>query len=89
MGSTLPNPFYISRLLKGNIAYILPQGWTFFTRNAREEKLFIFERENNGSLSQVDLRASSYVYCFGLDRTGRGFLWTNYFSNFYFNIFNY
>lgn len=71
MGTSLQTPFYLSKYLKMNTSYFLPQGWAFFTRDAREEKLLVFKRESNGSLSPLAPPGGNYIYAFGLNREGR------------------
>lgn len=71
MGSSLQTPFYINKLIKLNISYFLPQGWAFFTRDAREEKVFAFKRQLNGKLTKLSPPSASYIYLFGLNREGR------------------
>jgi len=68
--SAVGGPFYVAKSLKSNVSYMLPQGWAFFTRDAREEKLYAFAKDNNGNYIQ-DQPGGSAIYLFGLDRSGR------------------
>ncbi len=69
--TSVQSPFNLGSRVKRNVFYFLPQGWAFFTRNAREEKLWIYSRLNDGTLELVYPPGGSYKYIFGLDRTGR------------------
>ncbi|RAJ19751.1 SdpA family antimicrobial peptide system protein [Pedobacter cryoconitis] len=71
MGSSMQSPFYISKWIKLNVSYFLPQGWAFFSKDAREEKIFAFKRRKDGSLERLSPSAASYRYLFGLNRIVR------------------
>lgn len=44
---TVPDsPFAFGPRARGNVAILLPQGWSFFTRNAREERILVYESAN-------------------------------------------
>lgn len=71
MGTSLQTPFYINKVLKMNVSYIIPQGWAFFTKDARQEKLLAYKREANGKLTSLTPPGGSVKYLFGLNREGR------------------
>jgi antimicrobial peptide system SdpA family protein len=59
-----------------NAVSFVPQGWAFFTLDAREERMLVYRVEGDGragSLSwrPVDLSVSQPKYLFGLNRKGR------------------
>jgi antimicrobial peptide system SdpA family protein len=50
-----------------------PQGWAFFTRDAREEIIEVYSRDQKGNWEKVNVPGSSFRYAFGLNRKGRAF----------------
>lgn len=70
--SSLESPAYINNRVRLNINYLLPQGWAFFTRDAREVKTFLYLRNlSDGRLVPLlssSFQAESY---FGLSREKR------------------
>jgi antimicrobial peptide system SdpA family protein len=42
------SPFAYGIRARGNLISVLPQGWSFFTRNAREERLLLYEPRDGG-----------------------------------------
>ncbi|GAA4195732.1 hypothetical protein GCM10022289_00350 [Pedobacter jeongneungensis] len=71
MTTSLQTPFNTSSTVKRNTFYFLPQGWAFFTRDAREEKLWAYKRTGNGSLIPLSPSGGSFIYLFGINREGR------------------
>lgn len=69
--TSLQTPFNLSATLKRNTFYFLPQGWAFFTRDAREEKLWAYKRAQDGSLVPLNPPGGSFIYLFGINRGGR------------------
>ncbi|WP_410479179.1 hypothetical protein [Pedobacter miscanthi] len=69
--TALQTPFNISSTVKRNTFYFLPQGWAFFTRDSREEKLWAYKRTYNGSLVPLSPPGGSFTYLFGINREGR------------------
>lgn len=61
----------VSTMYKGNVLSLMPEGWAFFTRNPREEKMHIYKRLANGKWDVVNVPGSSMRFFFGLDRKGR------------------
>lgn len=53
-----------------NLMAVLPEGWAFFTRSPREEKLYIYEKHGNHK-KPVDMIASRSTYLFGWNREMR------------------
>ncbi|MBW8686392.1 SdpA family antimicrobial peptide system protein [Chitinophaga rhizophila] len=54
-----------------NMVSLAPQGWAFFTRNAREEKYFIYQQQPDSSWQLASVPGASLRYLFGLNRKGR------------------
>lgn len=51
---------------------VLPQGWAFFTRSPREERILPFLRSDDGSWYQTHVPTHAEPrHVFGLDRTSR------------------
>jgi antimicrobial peptide system SdpA family protein len=42
------SPFAFGARARGNLVSVFPQGWSFFTRNAREERLLLYEPWSGG-----------------------------------------
>ena len=63
-------PFRLKASNKINAFQMIPQGWGFFTRNPREEKLIVYKKENN-SLRKITQPNFSRENLFGLSRKGR------------------
>lgn len=71
MGSVMETPFYLTRSMKINVSYLMPQGWAFFTRDSREPRLFVYKFSDQMKLERINVPGSSAKYLFGLDRYGR------------------
>lgn len=71
IGSSIQTPFYILRKVKSNVSYFMPQGWAFFTRDARETRVYAYTLDKHRQLKRLNIPGSSARYLFGLDRHGR------------------
>lgn len=70
--SSLPsNPVSLSVNSKFHVVSFLPEGWAFFTRDARENMLYVYRRMEDGRWELVNVPGSSLRYSFGLNRKGR------------------
>lgn len=67
----MQTPFYIFRKVRLNVGYVMPQGWAFFTRNAREPRVYVYTLNKDRHLQRLNVPGSSARYLFGLDRHGR------------------
>lgn len=69
--SSLPlNPLSLKRSNQSNILSLLPQGWGFFTRNAREPSILVYRQKENKYI-RVNKTASDKSYWFGLLKYSR------------------
>lgn len=51
---------------------VVPEGWAFFTRNPREEAIFLFSRRSNGEWDSASLGPNGIASnAFGLNRISR------------------
>jgi antimicrobial peptide system SdpA family protein len=50
---------------------IFPEGWAFFTRNPRENKMFMYKILPNNELQEVSMKNSEAGAYFGIDRKNR------------------
>lgn len=68
--SSIPfNPIqYKLSFVKNKVFTFTPQGWAFFTRNPREEQIYIYRIDNNGRLSRINQKHSNFDNIMGLDR---------------------
>jgi len=57
--------------VKLNVNYFSPQGWAFFTRDAREDKVIFLKYGQSAKLDRVQRAIFSPEYCFGLNRQVR------------------
>jgi len=64
------NPLNRSFTIKQKMVSILPEGWAFFTKSAKDPMLYVFSYEN-GQLHNMNLRNFSSQYCFGFSRENR------------------
>jgi len=64
------NPFSLSYSHKSSIFILAPQGWGFFTRDAREEETYLYKKVKNKWMP-FDKSFSSSSYFFGASRMGR------------------
>jgi antimicrobial peptide system SdpA family protein len=55
---------------KNNIMSFFPQGWSFFTRDPRED-LYVLFRVDSSKITKVNLISSSNEYFWGLSRKNR------------------
>ena len=68
------NPFKLtSPIIKDQVKMFLPQGWAFFTRDAREDVIVIYNVVNNIIVKNDEKRQASYLNFFGLKRNARAF----------------
>ena len=69
--SSLPlNPLSLQYSHQVNISSILPEGWGFFTRNAREPSFLLYQKTFN-QYTRVNKTTSDKSYWFGLLRYSR------------------
>ena len=57
--------------LTANLRFFFPQGWSFFTRNPKEEQFNIYTISKEGSVSLLSCRHTSRKNLFGLGRLPR------------------
>lgn len=66
------NPLTPSKAFKVDISLLAPQGWAFFTRNAREPNLYIYTKNENNKLQLLDFQKNTNsANLFGLSRSAR------------------
>jgi antimicrobial peptide system SdpA family protein len=66
------NPLTPSVSARLNISLLAPQGWAFFTRNAREPNTFIYAKNNNNKFAVIDnQKNTSRSNLFGISRDAR------------------
>ena len=70
INSSLETPFNMQTSTKAQVSSFVPQGWAFFTRDAREEKWYAYEKIKEGKFI-LRPPGSSYKYLFGINRLGR------------------
>ena len=63
-------PFRLKASNKINAFQMIPQGWGFFTRDPREDKLIVYRKSDN-SLTKITQPNFSIENLFGLSRRGR------------------
>lgn len=61
------NPIETDSKFKNNFNLFFPEGWSFFTRNPREEICFFYTE----GLQEIDLKNTSSVSLYGLSRYNR------------------
>jgi len=66
------NPLTPSQTVKTNLSLLAPQGWAFFTRNAREPNTFVYEKGNKLTLIGFQKNSCS-ENAFGISRNARLF----------------
>src|SRR5690606_8020796 len=66
--STPFNPIQHELPFLKNIFDITPQGWAFFTRDAREEQIYIYRIDDQNSLHKINQKHSDATNLFGLSR---------------------
>ena len=70
--SSIESPVQIRLFTKSTINYTLPQGWAFFTRDAREEKSILYAwNYNYQKLEKYNKPAFSFRHYAGFDRSVR------------------
>jgi len=69
--TSLPyNAIDYSYKTKMHFLTLLPEGWAFFTKNARDENVYVYKKID-GTFENCDPTGSSYKYAFGFNRKGR------------------
>lgn len=63
-------PFRVKASSKNKVFQMIPQGWGFFTRNPREEKLVVYQKRGD-SLHKITQPNFSSANLYGLSRKGR------------------
>ncbi|UCJ08207.1 SdpA family antimicrobial peptide system protein [Chitinophaga pendula] len=70
--ASLPNnPVALKSNSRFHVISFLPEGWAFFTRNAREDVLYVYKKQPDGHWELVNVPGSSLRFIFGLNRKGR------------------
>ncbi|GEN77486.1 SdpA family antimicrobial peptide system protein [Chryseobacterium hagamense] len=64
------NPLNNSRYGYINYVSVIPEGWAFFTKNARDPLTYIF-KNSDGNITSVNLRNFSSDYSYGISRHNR------------------
>ena len=62
------SPLALPARTHANVLAVIPQGWTFFTRDAREPRLYLYERSVNGWARRSQRNASVSSF-YGLKRS--------------------
>lgn len=65
------SPISFGRISRINTISLVPEGWAFFTRDAREDVIIVYKKTPTGIWEQVNVPGASARYLFGLDRKGR------------------
>jgi antimicrobial peptide system SdpA family protein len=65
------NPIRLPFQDRAEILVVLPEGWAFFTRNAREERTRSYLRDANGRWPSEERRLAEPKNLFGISRVGR------------------
>ncbi|MBN8640855.1 MAG: SdpA family antimicrobial peptide system protein [Flavobacteriales bacterium] len=66
------NPLTPSKKFKVDVSLLAPQGWAFFTRNAREPNLYIYMKDKSNKIKVVDFQKNtSSSNLFGISRSAR------------------
>lgn len=65
------NPINLPLKGKLNLGYLTPQGWAFFTKNPREEMLYVYVRKNN-TWKLATLPNTSFYFGAGRDMRTEG-----------------
>ncbi len=70
--SNIPfNPISPKGRYKNFFHTLFPQGWSFFTRNPKENRLIIFRLKSNYKLKEIDIRNSAPNNYYGISRLNR------------------
>lgn len=64
------NPLVQSKATEINLKFIMPEGWSFFTKNPREDRMRLY-RVMGGGLREVDRRNATAENMWGLSRYNR------------------
>jgi len=67
------NPMTVSKKTSFRLKLLIPEGWNFFTKNPRDEQVFIYDfNEQDSTYSSIkSWPNNSYVNFFGIGRTAR------------------
>jgi len=71
IAGSLETPISLPFGIKLNVNYLAPQGWAFFTRDAREEKVILLAYGRSGKLEKIQHAGFHSDYSFGLNRQAR------------------
>lgn len=66
LGAIPKTPLMIDENIKKQISIILPNRWPFFTKDPREEYIYILQKDSEGYVFQKNLPNSSYSNAYGL-----------------------
>ena len=64
------NPLRLSNNEKKTVLILAPQGWSFFTKNPREEEILLYKKVKN-TWVKWDKSLSDPAFCFGASRVGK------------------
>ena len=68
------SPLHLSKKISKEIFFATPQGWSFFTKDPRYDRLEIYQVINNSTLEQVTRPNFSIENFYGFKRQNRQFL---------------
>ncbi|MBK8567068.1 MAG: SdpA family antimicrobial peptide system protein [Saprospiraceae bacterium] len=57
--------------LKRCIAMVIPQGWGFFTKSARDPNYYVYKKDSSGTFKRYTINNTSIVNAFGVSRYSR------------------
>lgn len=66
-----PISFRYKLYINRNLNALLPEGWAFFTRDCKEEQIFVYKINSSTSLSEVSFKTSNSDQLFGFIRHNR------------------
>ncbi|MFN8260913.1 MAG: SdpA family antimicrobial peptide system protein [Chitinophagales bacterium] len=64
------NPINLSEKSKAKLVSFFPQGWAFFTRDAKMQNVYFFNVKSD-KLTQIELNSFTHQYYFGLNKESR------------------
>ncbi|WP_430908417.1 SdpA family antimicrobial peptide system protein [Maribacter sp. 2-571] len=68
------SPVHLSKSVSKEIFLATPQGWSFFTKNPRYERLGVYRMKKNGQIEQLTKPNFSLENQYGFNRQNRQFL---------------
>jgi antimicrobial peptide system SdpA family protein len=71
VGAMPKTPLMINDNIKKNISIIFPNRWPFFTKDPREEYVYIFQKKSQGHTLHPNLPNSSFANFYGMINTQR------------------